>query len=257
MNRSDSERLRRIEALLERLDSAVVVKDPGSARSADAFEGLRRTIIQNAKSHRVHVAHLIALDESIWSGATIELIRFRVAEYLRELGVERLEDSSVPEAFDIVGDGQGEFEVLEPAIIERGEDGNFSILKVGKARRTASVVSFTTEPHDLSAGVVSEEITSTTEPQGDSPRQVPMTTEPHDLSAGVVSEEITSTTEPQGDSPRQVSILHRRGYVSIVISCVIAILLLVQTLRACSSAEIESPPTATTVVERANSESNK
>ena len=225
MNRSDSERLRRIEALLERLDSAVVVKDPGSARSADAFEGLRRTIIQNAKSHRVHVAHLIALDESIWSGATIELIRFRVAEYLRELGVERLEDSSVPEAFDIVGDGQGEFEVLEPAIIERGEDGNFSILKVGKARRTASVVSFTTEPHDLSAGVVSEEI--------------------------------TSTTEPQGDSPRQVSILHRRGYVSIVISCVIAILLLVQTLRACSSAEIESPPTATTVVERANSESNK
>ena len=117
------------------------------------------------------------------------------------------------------------FEVLEPAIIERGEDGNFSILKVGKARRTASVVSFTTEPHDLSAGVVSEEI--------------------------------TSTTEPQGDSPRQVSILHRRGYVSIVISCVIAILLLVQTLRACSSAEIESPPTATTVVERANSESNK
>ena len=225
MNRSDSERLRRIEALLERLDSAVVVKDPGSARSADAFEGLRRTIIQNAKSHRVHVAHLIALDESIWSGATIELIRFRVAEYLRELGVERLEDSSVPEAFDIVGDGQGEFEVLEPAIIERGEDGNFSILKVGKARRTASVVSFTTEPHDLSAGVVSEEI--------------------------------TSTTEPQGDSPRQVSILHRRGYVSVVISCVIAILLLVQTLRACSSAEIESPPTATTVVERANSESNK
>ena len=225
MNRSDSERLRRIEALLERLDSAVVVKDPGSARSADAFEGLRRTIIQNAKSHRVHVAHLIALDESIWSGATIELIRFRVAEYLRELGVERLEDSSVPEACDIVGDGQGEFEVLEPAIIERGEDGNFSILKVGKARRTASVVSFTTEPHDLSAGVVSEEI--------------------------------TSTTEPQGDSPRQVSILHRRGYVSIVISCVIAILLLVQTLRACSSAEIESPPTATTVVERANSESNK
>ena len=128
MNRSDSERLRRIEALLERLDSAVVVKDPGSARSADAFEGLRRTIIQNAKSHRVHVAHLIALDESIWSGATIELIRFRVAEYLRELGVERLEDSSVPEAFDIVGDGQGEFEVLEPAIIERGEDGNFSII---------------------------------------------------------------------------------------------------------------------------------
>ena len=225
MNRSDSDRLWRIEALLERLDSAVVVKDPGSARSADAFEGLRRTIIQNAKSHRVHVAHLIALDESIWSGATIELIRFRVAEYLRELGVERLEDSSVPEAFDIVGDGQGEFEVLEPAISERGEDGNFSILKVGKARRTASVVSFTTEPHDLSAGVVSEEI--------------------------------TSTTEPQGDSPRQVSILHRRGYVSIVISCVIAILLLVQTLRACSSAEIESPPTATTVVERANSESNK
>lgn len=137
MNRHDREQLDRIEVLLQRLDSAVVVRDPGSARAAEAFDGLRKSVIQASKSHRVHVAHLVALDESIRSGGTLDLVRLRVAEYLRELGVERLETPEVSEAFDIVGDSDGDLEVLEAAIIERFDDGRISVLKVGKARRVA------------------------------------------------------------------------------------------------------------------------
>lgn len=137
MNRHDREQLDRIEILLQRLDSAVVVRDPGSARAAEAFDGLRKSVIQASKSHRVHVAHLVALDESIRSGGTLDLVRLRVAEYLRELGVERLETPEVLEAFDVVGDSDGDFEVLEAAIIERFDDGRISVLKVGKARRAA------------------------------------------------------------------------------------------------------------------------
>jgi hypothetical protein len=77
------------------------------------------------------------LDESIRSGGTIDLVRLRVEEYLRELGVERLETPEILEAFDIVGDVEGDIEVLEAAIVERGDDGRSSTLKVGKARRTA------------------------------------------------------------------------------------------------------------------------
>lgn len=225
MNRLERERLTRIEVLLERLDAAVVVKDPGSTRSADAFEGLRRTVIQAAKSHRVHVAHLIALDESIRSGATIELIKLRVAEYLRELGVEWLEDSSFPEAFDIIGDSQGELEVLEPAIVERGEDGNFSILKVGKAQRTASIVSPTTQIDDLSVGVVAEET--------------------------------APTAEPEDSSPIQEPISHLRGFRSKLVTFGVAVILLsVLAIRACSSDEVELPSTTTTVVDETNPTSN-
>lgn len=137
MNRHDREQIDRIEFLLQRLDSAVVVRDPGSARAAEAFDGLRKSVIQASKSHRVHVAHLIALDESIRSGGTIDLVRFRVAEYLRELGIERLEKAEIPEAFDITGDKDGEIEVLEAAIVERADDGRISVLRVGKANRTA------------------------------------------------------------------------------------------------------------------------
>jgi hypothetical protein len=141
MNRNDREQLNRIEVLLQRLDSAVVVRDPGSARAAEAFDGLRKSVIQASKSHRIHVAHLIALDESIRSGGTIELVHLRVGEYLRELGIERLADAGHPEAFDIVGDGEGDIEVLEAAIIERTDDGRVSVLKVGKAKRTVRPVS--------------------------------------------------------------------------------------------------------------------
>jgi len=137
MNRHDRERLDRIEVLLQRLDSAVVVRDPGSARAAEAFDGLRKSVIQASKSHRVHVAHLIALDESIRSGGTIDLVRLRVAEYLRELGIERLDKPEILEAFDVVGDSDGDLEVLEAAIVEIDSEGRVSVLKVGKAKRTA------------------------------------------------------------------------------------------------------------------------
>lgn len=137
MNRQDREQLDRMEVLLQRLDSAVVVRDPGSARAAEAFDGLRKSVIQASKSHRVHVAHLIALDESIRSGGTLDLVRLRVAEYLRELGIQRLETAEHLEAFDVVGDSDGDVEVLEAAIVEHVDDGRISVLKVGKAKRTA------------------------------------------------------------------------------------------------------------------------
>ena len=42
------------------------------------------------------------------------------------------------ECFDVVGDSEGEIEVLEPAVVERADDGKLIILRVGKAQRTFS-----------------------------------------------------------------------------------------------------------------------
>ena len=75
---SKKSQLERIENLLNRLDSAVVVRDPGSARAAEAYDGLRKQITQSGKNHRIHTAHLLSLSDSLERGAGIELIRDRV-----------------------------------------------------------------------------------------------------------------------------------------------------------------------------------
>lgn len=127
--------LNRIENLLERLDAAVVVRDPGSARAAESYEGLRKQIVQSGKNHRMHLSHLIALQESIERGGNVELIRDRINDYLNELGIQKTSDTSYATSFEVV-EGEGSaFECIEPAIIEVLDDGSIRTHQLGKARR--------------------------------------------------------------------------------------------------------------------------
>lgn len=127
--------LARIENLLQRLDAAVVVRDPGSARAAEMYEGLRRQIVQSGKNHRTHLSHLLALQDSIDRGADIDLVRERVSEYLKELGIQKYSDTSNIDSFEVI-EGEGtEFECIEPAIVEMLEDGTIRTHQLGKARR--------------------------------------------------------------------------------------------------------------------------
>jgi hypothetical protein len=127
--------LARIENLLQRLDAAVVVRDPGSARAAEMYEGLRRQIVQSGKNHRTHLSHLLALQDSIDRGADIDLVRERVAEYLKELGIQKYSDTSNIDSFEVI-EGEGtDFECIEPAIVEMLEDGSIRTHQLGKARR--------------------------------------------------------------------------------------------------------------------------
>lgn len=127
--------LERIEILLNKLDAAVVVRDPGNARSAEVFEGLRRTIIISGKSHRSHVAHLISLQESLDRGATLDLVKNRVNDFLKELGIEKLSNLEIKDAFEVVGGTGDGIELIEPAIVERLSDGQLSVIQLGKSRR--------------------------------------------------------------------------------------------------------------------------
>ena len=132
---SKRSQLIRIENLLQRLDAAVVVRDPGSARAADMYEGLRKQIIQSGKNHRMHLSHLIALQESIERGADINLIRDRVNDYLNELGIQKTSDTTHIDSFEVIEGEGSNFECIEPAIIELLEDGSIRTHQLGKARR--------------------------------------------------------------------------------------------------------------------------
>lgn len=135
MSMSKRTRLINIEGLLQRLDAAVVVRDPGSTRAAEAYEGLRKQIIQSGKSHRTHTAHLLSLADSLDRGADMELIRDRVNDFMAELGLRRIYDTSIAELFEIIeGEGPG-LQCIEPAVVEQLEDGKSSVVRQGKARR--------------------------------------------------------------------------------------------------------------------------
>jgi hypothetical protein len=65
----------------------------------------------------------------------LELVKDRVDDFLKELGVEFLSDTSFVDAFEVVeGEGEG-LECIEPAVIERLEDGQAVVISPGKARR--------------------------------------------------------------------------------------------------------------------------
>lgn len=124
--------------LLERIDAGLITRDPGTARSAEAYDGLRKQLNQASKNRRIHVSHLLSLSDSIDRGAEYQLVKDRVADFLAELGVSHSSDLSRPDFFEIKG-GSGDFlECLVPAIVETMDDGTVSLVRLGVAERTAN-----------------------------------------------------------------------------------------------------------------------
>jgi len=279
MRRFDRERMVQIQALLERIDAALIVRDPGTVKSAEAFDGLRRGVAYAAKARRSHVAHLLSLDESLRTGGNLNLVTARVSEYLKELGVERFLDVTLVEAFDIGGDPSGTIEVIEPAIIEREEDGRITVLRVGKALRTAIPEPQQTAPEDVEKSHDSEEQNDTISPSNndsisvgaqllqpnadqieisemaDAPRKAKTPDEQGDPEDG----EDIEKTEPDQDEPRKSKNLHTRRkspqMTSLVVLSIIMAVVLALSLKTCSAdsdspgqqPDIEVPATTTTI----------
>ena len=128
-------RLESIELLLHRIDTAIVIRDPGTSRTAEVFEGLRRQILQSSKNRRAHAAHLVSLAQSVRRGASTELLGDRIDDFLKELGIEFTSDTSLSEAFEIEEGEGNHLECIEPAVIEILEDGQAVVISQGKARR--------------------------------------------------------------------------------------------------------------------------
>lgn len=148
--------------LLQRLDAAVVVRDPGNARSAEAFEGLRKTILAAGKARRAHIAHLLSLSDSIGRGASLETISERISDFLDEIGLRHVTDVTHPEWFDTT-EGEGDsLECLTPAVVDESEIGT-TLIRAGTARRVPvpEITSAPPENDTSNDGLADEELTET------------------------------------------------------------------------------------------------
>lgn len=112
-----------LESRLDLIDRTLVVKDPGSVRSAEAFEGLRKSIIAAVQERNAHIADLAQLDAHITAGASRETIVLLVGDLLRRAGVERIDRIDRTNAehlqdFEVVEGSGARLEVIEPAYVD-------------------------------------------------------------------------------------------------------------------------------------------
>ena len=143
-----SAKLDEIRGLTGRIEAALVVRDPGTARSAEAFEGLRKQVAAASRNRRVHLSHLVTLATDIEKGANLETISRRVDDLLREAGVDRTRDTSIVGAFEFDGVGD-DVVVQEHAWVDVLEDGSAIVLRQGRALRRPAVGSVTEPAPDM------------------------------------------------------------------------------------------------------------
>jgi hypothetical protein len=102
------QRLAEIERQLDRVYTALVVRDPGTPLSADAYEGLRRQVVASTQARIAHVGQLAEFDVALHRGAGPDDLRQLVTQWLNQAGVVRIEDPALRDAFETnVAAGQG------------------------------------------------------------------------------------------------------------------------------------------------------
>jgi hypothetical protein len=127
--------LAEIRRLVERIEVALLVRDPGSTRAAEAYDGLRKQILAATAERRAHLVQLAELDAAVRRSPDPEQLRQRLDDWLNQQGIVRRNDPNADrELFDIAGsDGDG-LVVDHPAYVDGKTE---MVIKRGRARRVA------------------------------------------------------------------------------------------------------------------------
>ena len=154
-----AKRLDAIERNVDRIELATLVREPGNASSVDAYSGLRKQVIAATSERTAHLAQLSQVDVALRDGVVAEQLAPLVDEWLRQSDLERSEDVSRSELFQIVGGEGPVLVVIQPAYVDRVTG---RIVRQGSARREQA--SATT---DTAAVLESKPTLETSAPEGE------------------------------------------------------------------------------------------
>jgi len=144
-DRKVREQLREVEHKLDILEVYFTIRDPGTARSAEAFEGLRKTLINANKTVQIHRGHLIELDRLASTIDDIGLMRVKVSELMQQMGIGRFASLDSPDAYEITGGTGGVLQVDRPAYVDFQSG---QLLARGSAHYEPSAPSSASGPED-------------------------------------------------------------------------------------------------------------
>ena len=99
-SRETEQLLLNMERQMDRIYTALLVRDPGTPMSVEAYEGLRKQVVASATARLQHVAQLAEFDVALRRGASTEDLVALVDQWLRQAGVERIEDPMTGEAWE-------------------------------------------------------------------------------------------------------------------------------------------------------------
>lgn len=140
--RKDTERMltavTEMERQVDRVYTALVVRDPGTSVSAEAYEGLRKQVIVGATAKQAHVAQLAEFDVALRRGASTHDLQALVSQWLDQAGVTRIEDPAVRDAFDgsVASGAEAEVEIPGYFIASTGQ-----LVRQGRLRERAQPAS--------------------------------------------------------------------------------------------------------------------
>jgi hypothetical protein len=127
-----------VAQLLQRVDAGIIVRDPGTAYAAEAYEGLRKSIQFASQQQRIYLSTLISLLDDIAAGATLETVTLRIRDRLSESGVTEVSDpEALPKAFDEIDPSRE----MRPAWVLVSTDDRVNVIRPGTRHPTPAAIS--------------------------------------------------------------------------------------------------------------------
>lgn len=117
---------------MDRVEVALIVRDPGTSLSAEAYDGLRKQVAVAARERQAHLVQLAILDETLRSTDDLDAARSVLSELMQQAGLKTVEDASHPEMYQIVAGRGTSLEILSPAYVEEGTG---RLIRQGRARK--------------------------------------------------------------------------------------------------------------------------
>lgn len=102
---------------MARIEAALVVRDPGTARSVEAYDGLRKQVAAASGDRRRLLVVLMELSEAIRKGESTEMLGTRILDWANQAGLIVVNDF-VEEHFELVDGEPGALRTVEPAYVD-------------------------------------------------------------------------------------------------------------------------------------------
>jgi hypothetical protein len=133
ISRRIPQQLAAVEQHLANIEGMLLLKDPGAAKAAEAYEGLRRQIVAATAERIAHLAQLAQLDAAVRAGESTESLALLLTDLLAQAGLLRWDNPTLEGAFAIPPGHEGEeLRVIEPAYIETHSG---RVVRQGRAAR--------------------------------------------------------------------------------------------------------------------------
>jgi hypothetical protein len=125
-----------LDRRVEKIETVTMVREPSSTAAAEAYDGLRKQVV-NAVSDRLnHLSQLVQLDVALNAGAGADQLAKLVDAWFEQAALLRVDDPQHPRrdaVFELVADQGGAYEVLEPAYVDTLTS---RVIRLGRARRS-------------------------------------------------------------------------------------------------------------------------